>query len=78
MVTSISTVKDFLSSVARREREEPEQKSGFESPGLTSRPVLSGLDPSACQEKMSNREVFPENEVAGRLNGKQASVNLNL
>src|SRR5215210_6560713 len=79
MVSSVSPVKEFVSLVPRRgEPEEPEQKSGFELRELSAHPVLSGLDPLSCQEKMSNRIVFPENEVAGSLNGKGGRVNLNL
>jgi hypothetical protein len=52
---------------ARRGRQGPEQKSGFEFRELSSRPTLSGLYPLSCLKKMSNTEVFPENEVAARL-----------
>jgi hypothetical protein len=67
MVTSISLVKEFLVEVPRRGvwREEPEQKSGIELRKLSSQPILSGLDLLSSQEKMSNRKVFPESEVAG-------------
>jgi hypothetical protein len=63
-----------LSPLARREREELEQKSGFEFRELSSLPIGSSLNPLYCQEKMSNAEVVPENEVAVRLKKSSGAV----